>query len=86
MRKVELLTIEDLHKCANFAIERDGKLNRKQIEILSFKANNYIGTNYFWEWFVKKYGVPNYKQRGFSAGADRFSFYYFEDYSMAFKK
>lgn len=86
MKDQNLLTIEDLRECASFAIKRDGGLTNKQIKMLSEKANKNIDTHYFWDWFVKKYGVPKYNERGWSQGLDKFSFYYFEDYLNDFQK
>lgn len=75
----EKLTIEDLQGCAKDAIQRDGKLNDKQLTLIAKKGNDNLGTYYFWNWFVSKYGVPNYGQRGFSANPEQFARYYFED-------
>lgn len=79
--QTNLLNIDDLKGCADFAIKRDGKLNTKQIRVLAKKANNNIGSQFFSDWFVSKYGVPELNTRGFAAGKDAFAFYYFEDYN-----
>lgn len=78
--QTNLLSIEDLKGCADFAIRREGRLNTKQIRVLALKANYNIGSQFFWDWFVAKYGVPIPNSRGFAAGKDAFAFYYFEDY------
>ena len=76
--QTNLLSIEDLKGCAYFAIRREGRLNTKQIRVLARKANDNIGSQFFWDWFVAKYGVPIPNSRGFAAGKDAFAFYYFE--------
>lgn len=66
--QTNLLSIEDLKGCADFAIRREGRLNTKQIRVLARKANDNIGSQFFWDWFVAKYGVPIPNSRGFAAG------------------
>jgi hypothetical protein len=80
--KKQQMTIEDLEQCAKFAIERDGKLTKKQISILVKKACENIKRPFFWEDYVSKHGVPNYGERGFSASPDAFIYYYFENLSI----
>lgn len=55
------------------------KVTKKLRTDLALYGNNTIGTSFFWNWFVKKYGVPKIGERGFSAAPSAFCIYFIED-------
>jgi hypothetical protein len=79
------LMIEDLEESTKTFLKMQGCIYPKQLDIL-IKKGNLIGANNFYEIFVEKYGVPKIGERGFSASAEQFVKYYFEDLIFELKK